>query len=99
MSNEAEQIAQRRAKLDELARLGVAIYPNAFDRTATVTTIKADHDARTGEELEAAGHKAEGLPVSRQQVEFYKANKTELDAMFAKQKAKAHPEDAEDDRE
>jgi lysyl-tRNA synthetase class 2 len=40
MSNEAEQIAQRQAKLDELARLGVAAYPNAFDRTATVSAIK-----------------------------------------------------------
>src|SRR6185436_12474689 len=56
MSNEAEQIAQRQAKLDELARLGVAAYPNAFDRTATISTIKADHDASTGEELERAGH-------------------------------------------
>jgi lysyl-tRNA synthetase class 2 len=56
MSNEAEQIAQRQAKLEELARLGVAAYPNAFDRTATVSAIKADHDASTGEELERAGH-------------------------------------------
>ena len=36
MSNEAEQIAQRRAKLDELVRLGVPAYPNRFDRTATL---------------------------------------------------------------
>ena len=34
MSNEAEQIAQRQAKLDELVRLGVSPYPNQFDRTA-----------------------------------------------------------------
>ena len=61
--------------------------------------LVAGAQAAAAVELEAAGHKAEGLPVSRQQVEFYKANKTELDAMFAKQKAKAHPEDAEDDRE
>jgi hypothetical protein len=61
--------------------------------------LVAGAQAAAAVELEAAGHKAEGLPVSRQQVEFYKANKKELDAMFAKQKAKAHPEDAEDDRE
>ena len=59
----------------------------------------ASAHAATAAELEAAGHTAEGIPVSRQQVEFYKANKTELDAMFAKQKAKAHPEDAEEDQE
>ena len=32
MSNEAEQIAQRQAKLDELVRLGVSPYPHRFDR-------------------------------------------------------------------
>ena len=53
MSNEAEQIAQRQAKLDELVRLGVAPYPNQFDRSATVSAIKAVHDSRKGEELEA----------------------------------------------
>ena len=52
MSNEAEQIAQRQAKLDELVALGVAAYPNAFDRTATVTSIKQDFDSRAAEELE-----------------------------------------------
>ena len=34
MSNEAEQIAQRQAKLEELVRLGVAPYPNRFERSA-----------------------------------------------------------------
>ncbi len=67
MSNEAEQIAQRQAKLEELARLGVAAYPNEFDRTATVSAIKADHDASTGEELEAARvpSGARGRPYAR----------------------------------
>jgi hypothetical protein len=58
--------------------------------------LVAGAQAAAAVELEAAGHKAEGLPVSRQQVDFYKSNKTELDAMFAKQKAKAHPEEEED---
>src|SRR5262245_44945745 len=53
MSNEAEQVAQRQAKLADLVRLGVAAYPNRFDRTATVSAIKAEHDAKTGEALEA----------------------------------------------
>ena len=54
MSNETEQIAQRQAKLDELARLGVASYPNRFDRTATIASIKASHDGTAGDALESA---------------------------------------------
>jgi lysyl-tRNA synthetase class 2 len=54
MSNEAEQVAQRQAKLAELIRLGVAPYPNRFDRSATVSAIKAEHGEKTGEALEAA---------------------------------------------
>jgi lysyl-tRNA synthetase, class II len=53
MSNEAEQIAQRRAKLEELIRLGVAPYPNRFDRTGTVSAIVAAHEGKSGEELES----------------------------------------------
>jgi len=52
MSNEAEQIAQRQAKLDELVRLGVPAYPNRFDRAATITDVVAQHEGRTGDELE-----------------------------------------------
>ena len=53
MSNEAEQIAQRRAKLDELVRLGVAPYPVRFDRSGTITDVVAAHGGKTGEVLEA----------------------------------------------
>jgi lysyl-tRNA synthetase class 2 len=53
MSNEAEQIAQRQAKLDELVRLGVSPYPNRFDRTDAITAIKSAHEAKTHDELEA----------------------------------------------
>ncbi len=53
MSNEAEQVAQRQAKLDELVRMGVAPYPNRFDRTATIAAIKAEHDGKAGDALEA----------------------------------------------
>src|SRR6185503_325555 len=54
MSNEAEQIAQRQAKLNELANLGVARYPNQFDRTDTVSSIKAAHGEAAGDALEAS---------------------------------------------
>ena len=52
MSNEAEQIAQRQAKLDALVRLGVAPYPTKFDHTISISEVKANHDQRTGDELE-----------------------------------------------
>ncbi|HUF47030.1 MAG TPA: lysine--tRNA ligase [Vicinamibacterales bacterium] len=53
MSNEAEQIAQRRAKLEELGRLGVALYPTRFDRTTDVSAVVEAHRGKSGEELEA----------------------------------------------
>jgi lysyl-tRNA synthetase class 2 len=52
MSNEAEQIAQRRAKLEELVGLGVAPYPNRFDRSAPIAAVVAEHDGKTAEALE-----------------------------------------------
>jgi lysyl-tRNA synthetase class 2 len=53
MSNEQEQSAQRRAKLEELVRLDVPAYPPRFDRTATVATVVARHRAADAETLEA----------------------------------------------
>ena len=52
---ETDQLAQRRANLEELVRLGVPAYPNSFDRTDTVQALVAAHGDRTGAELEAAG--------------------------------------------
>jgi lysyl-tRNA synthetase, class II len=53
MSNEEEQIAQRREKLQALTTLGVAAYPNQFDRTASVSDLVSAHSPKTGEVLEA----------------------------------------------
>ena len=53
MSNEAEQVAQRRAKLEELTRLGVGPYPNRFDRTIEIATLAATHGGKSAEALEA----------------------------------------------
>ena len=52
MSNEEEQVAQRRAKLEELIRLGAAPYPNRFDRSITISDLVARHGAATAEALE-----------------------------------------------
>jgi lysyl-tRNA synthetase class 2 len=54
MSNEQEQIAQRRAKLDELIALGVRPYPHRFARTEAIADAVRHHGQSTGEALEAA---------------------------------------------
>jgi lysyl-tRNA synthetase class 2 len=53
VSNEEEQIAQRKAKLEALVRLGVPAYPHSYDRTASISAVVADHGGKTGEALEA----------------------------------------------
>ena len=53
MSNEAEQTAQRKAKLAELVKLGVPAYPNRFDRSETVSAIVSAHGGKAGADLEA----------------------------------------------
>jgi len=54
MSNELEQVAQRKAKLAELVALGVPPYPVRFDRTDTVSAVVAAHGASAAEALEAS---------------------------------------------
>jgi lysyl-tRNA synthetase class 2 len=53
MSSQDEQIAQRRANLEEITKLGVEIYPHRFDRRHTVTELVEAHGRRSREELEA----------------------------------------------
>jgi lysyl-tRNA synthetase class 2 len=53
MSHESDQVAQRRANLDELRRLGVDPYPNRFNAEASVDALVRDHGSKTGAELEA----------------------------------------------
>ena len=54
MSNEIEQAAQRRAKLDELTGLGVVPYPTQFDRTTTIAAVAAEYADVSAEALEAS---------------------------------------------
>jgi lysyl-tRNA synthetase class 2 len=53
MSSQEEQIQQRRANLQELAKLGVEIYPRRFTRKHTVADLVAAHGERTHDDLEA----------------------------------------------
>jgi len=52
MSSQEEQIAQRKANLEEIARLGVAPYPNKFERRHTVAEIVDAHGTKSHDELE-----------------------------------------------
>ncbi|HXD72873.1 MAG TPA: lysine--tRNA ligase, partial [Vicinamibacterales bacterium] len=52
MATLEEQLAQRRSNLDELAKLGVDVYPRRFDRTHTISGLVSTYGARTKEELE-----------------------------------------------
>jgi lysyl-tRNA synthetase class 2 len=53
MSSQDEQVQQRRSNLDELAKLGIEIYPRKFDRRHTISGLVAAHGERTHDELEA----------------------------------------------
>src|SRR6266498_4653088 len=48
-----EQIQQRRSNLDELAKLGIDIYPRRFDRRQTISELVGAFGIRTHDELEA----------------------------------------------
>ena len=53
MSSQEEQIQQRRSNLEELAKLGVEIYPRRFDRRHTISQLVEQYGERTHDELEA----------------------------------------------
>jgi lysyl-tRNA synthetase class 2 len=53
MSQEDEQIQQRRQHLEGVAALGVAPYPNRFDRTDTISALVAAYSGESAESLEA----------------------------------------------
>jgi lysyl-tRNA synthetase class 2 len=53
MTSLEEQVQQRRSNLEELAKLGIEIYPRKFERRQTVSELVAAHGARTHDELEA----------------------------------------------
>jgi lysyl-tRNA synthetase class 2 len=53
MSSQDEQIRQRRENLDQLVRLGVAAYPNSFERQHTVSKLVDAYGGRSHDDLEA----------------------------------------------
>ncbi|MBI2186388.1 MAG: lysine--tRNA ligase [Acidobacteria bacterium] len=53
-TQESDQVLQRRANLEELRRLGVAPYPNRFEREASIEAIVGAHGDKSAEELEVA---------------------------------------------
>jgi len=55
---ESELIAQRKANLEELGRLGVPTYPHLFHRTHTIHELVESHGSQSGEALEKAAIRA-----------------------------------------
>jgi lysyl-tRNA synthetase, class II len=53
MSSQDEQVQQRQANLEALKSLGVAAYPNRFDRRDTISALVDLHNAKSHDELEA----------------------------------------------
>src|SRR5204862_2775690 len=53
MSSEDEQITQRRANLEAIAKLGVEIYPRTFERRHAIVELVDAYGGRTHDELEA----------------------------------------------
>jgi lysyl-tRNA synthetase, class II len=53
MSSQEEQIAQRRANLEALIKLGVDVYPHSFNRKDTIAELVERFGGRTHDELEA----------------------------------------------
>jgi lysyl-tRNA synthetase, class II len=53
MTSLDEQVQQRRSNLEELARLGIEIYPRTFERRHTVSELVDRYGGRTHDELEA----------------------------------------------
>jgi lysyl-tRNA synthetase class 2 len=50
---ESDQVAQRRANLQELRKLGVDPYPRRYETQATIAAIVAEHGATSAVDLEA----------------------------------------------
>ncbi len=50
---ESDQLRQRRANFEELQRLGVDVYPHAFERTDTIQELVDAHGGKTAEALES----------------------------------------------
>jgi lysyl-tRNA synthetase class 2 len=53
MATLEEQLTQRKANLDELAKLGVDIYPRRFERSHSISALVDTYGERTHDELEA----------------------------------------------
>jgi lysyl-tRNA synthetase class 2 len=54
MTQESDQIVQRRENLAELVRLGIDPYPHKFEQTDTIDALVGTHGSKSREELGAA---------------------------------------------
>ena len=54
MTQDTDQIAQRKSNLAELRALGIDIYPTRFDARGTISAVVDEHGGATGDALEAS---------------------------------------------
>ena len=53
-TEESDQVAQRRANLEELRKLGIDVYPRRFDVRTSIESLVREHGGKSGQELEQA---------------------------------------------
>ncbi|HEX4346094.1 MAG TPA: lysine--tRNA ligase [Vicinamibacterales bacterium] len=53
MSSHEEQVAQRRSNLEELAKLGIEVYPRSFDRQHAIGDLVRAHGEKSHDDLES----------------------------------------------
>lgn len=81
------------ARINAVPEAGAILKKHGLTTRDYVLTLVASTHAAAAGFMEESGGQATGLPVSRGQVEFYKAHKAEIDKLNAQRKAAAGAED------
>jgi hypothetical protein len=87
------------ARIDAVPEARAILKKHGLTTREYVLTLFASTHAAAGAFMEANGQQAAGVPVSRAQIDFYKANKAELDKLDAARKAATGSDDEDEDGE
>jgi hypothetical protein len=96
---EIKSIDRLVTKVDEVPEVKAALAEHGLTSRDYVMTLLASTHAGAAAFMEENGQQVTGIPVSKAQTEFYKANRAEIDKLNAERKAAAGSDDAEDDEE
>jgi hypothetical protein len=94
--DETQSIDGMVARIDAVPEAKTVLAKHRLSTRDYVLTLLASTHAAAAGFMEESGGQATGLPVSRGQVEFYKANKAEIDKLSAQRKAASGSEDEGD---